>query len=179
VPVNGYGILFNKILDHQNIRLILKTPFSELQETWRKEFDYLVFTGSIDEYFDYCFGALPYRTLRFEKITGTEIQGNAVINYTDLSVPFTRIHEHKWFTPEKKFTKSLAFKEFSSATDSRSNPYYPVENRESLKLYGRYQKLVEKEKNLLLIGRLAQFKYFNMDQVIKSSMDTYKLFRKL
>ena len=179
VPVEGYGALFKKMLDHKNITLSLKTPFETIKDNWKRKFDTLVFTGSIDQYFDYCFGALPYRTIRFEKIVGKEIQGNAVINYTDMSVPFTRIHEHKWFTPERHFEKSVAFREFSAATDSRKAPYYPVENEKSMVLYRRYKTLAEKEKNLILIGRLAQFKYYNMDQVTKSSIDAYNQFKKL
>ncbi len=178
IPVDGYGTLFKKMLDHKNITLNLKTPFDAVKSTWKKKYDMLVYTGSIDEYFDYCFGALPYRTIKFERIVDREIQGNAVINYTDISVPFTRIHEHKWFTPERSFEKSVAFKEYSAATDSRKAPYYPVENENSLQLYQQYKKLAKREERLLLIGRLAQFKYFNMDQVTKSSMDAYNKFKK-
>ena len=178
IPIDGYGDLFEHILLHPNISVTLETNFKELKNNWKKEYDDLIFTGSIDDYFDYCFGALPYRTLRFEKIIGTEIQGNAVINYPDPDVPFTRIHEHKHFTPEKTFEKSIAFKEYSDATDSRNNPFYPIENEESRKLYNKYKVLAEKEPNILFLGRLAQFKYQNMDQVIKTSIDAYNQFRK-
>ena len=178
IPTDGYGILFQNMLDHKNIEIVLNTSFDLFRNSWKKDFDYLVFTGSIDDYYNYCYGSLPYRTIHFEKIVGKEIQGNAVINYADLSVPFTRIHEHKWFTPEKSFEKSVAFKEFSGSTDSRKDPYYPVENNASINLYQRYQKLAKKEERLLFIGRLAQFKYFNMDQVTKASIEAYQAFKK-
>lgn len=179
IPIDGYGNLFRNMLDHENIEVILGTTFKEFRNNWRKDFNYLVYTGSIDNYFDYCFGALPYRTIRFEKIVGEEILGNAVVNFTEMSVDYTRIHEHKWFTPERQFQKSVAFKEFSDHTDSRNKPFYPIENEESSLLYDQYKALAEKEKNLLFLGRLAQFKYYNMDQVTKVSMDAYENFQNL
>jgi UDP-galactopyranose mutase len=95
-------------------------------------------------------------------LRGTEIQGNAVINYTDMSVPYTRIHEHKWFTPERKFKTSIAFEEYSESTVSRKNPFYPIRNSASDKLYNNYLPLAAKEDDVLFIGRLAEFKYYDM-----------------
>ena len=178
IPVNGYGSLFENILDHRKISITLNTDFNELKETWRKDFDFLVFTGAIDDYFDHCIGVLPYRSLRFERIDGKEIQGNAVINYPDADVPYTRIHEHKYFTPGLNFDNSVAFKEFSLQAGKQNKPFYPIENESSLKLYNRYKEMAEKESEILFLGRLAQFKYYNMDQVIKSAIDTYNNFTK-
>ena len=136
----------------------------------------MVYSGSIDEYFDFEYGELPYRTVTFKKIRGKEIQGNAVINYTDNSVDFTRIHEHKWFTPEKSFERSIAFKEYASATTSKANPYYPIRNIENDKIFARYKTLSSKEKNVIFLGRLAEYKYYDMHQVIASSMNKFKKF---
>ena len=141
IPTNGYGSVFERILDHKNITITLNTSFTDVKNKWKNEYDYLIFTGSIDLYFDYCHGYLPYRTVWFEEIRDCEIQGNAVINYSDMSVPYTRIHEHKYFTPEKEFKKSVAFKEFSKKTDSQNNPYYAIENYESKLLIEKYNKL--------------------------------------
>ncbi len=173
IPICGYYRLFKNILDHNNISILLNTEFKELEKYWKKKYDYLIYTGSIDEYFNNKLGKLPYRSVKFEKIIGTEIQGNAVINYTDMSVPFTRIHEHKYFTPNKKFKNSIGFKEFSLPFDGNNNQSYPIENREGIELFKQYYNMMKNEKNTVLIGRLAEFKYYNMDQVIKSSMNKF------
>jgi len=177
IPVNGYGSLFENMLDHKNITTTLNTNFGDLKNNWQKDYNYLVYTGAVDDYFEYQFGTLPYRSLKFERIVSEEIQGNAVINYPDANVPFTRIHEHKYFTPEKEFHKSVGFKENSFQTDNTSRPFYPIENESSLKLYSKYKKMAEKEPNILFIGRLAQFKYFNMDQTTKSAIDAFQKFK--
>jgi UDP-galactopyranose mutase len=174
IPVDGYGKMFEKILDHEKIKISLNTSFDEYKYSWQENYDYIVFTGSVDEFFDYQYGYLPYRTVRFEEIRGAEIQGNAVINYTDMSEKFTRIHEHKYFTPDKTFKESVAFKEYSEASDSKNRPYYPVETPESISMIEKYRELAKKESNVIFIGRLAEFKYYNMDQVIKSSMELYQ-----
>lgn len=173
IPIDGYGNLFKSMLDHINIDISLNTSFSNIKKKWISEYDYLIYTGSIDEFYEYQYGHLPYRTVIFEEIRNDEIQGNAVINYTDMSEKFTRIHEHKYFTPDKKFSKSVAFKEYSEASDSRNNPFYPVENKESMLMMEKYNKLAQKEEKVIFVGRLAEFKYYNMDQVIKSSIDVY------
>ena len=135
IPVDGYTKLFERMLNLEGIKLMLNTDFSEYIRNWRDYYKKLVYTGSIDEYFGYMFGYLPYRTVTFKEIRDKEILGVSNINFTDMTVPFTRIHEHKWFTPEKKFDKSIGFEEYSHATDSRKEPYYPVRNRESEKMY--------------------------------------------
>ena len=109
-----------------------------MRSEWRKKYDYLIFTGSIDEYYDYRHGNLPYRTVTFEEIRDEEIQGSAVINYTDASVPFTRIHEHKYFTPDIEYKNSVAYKEFSAATTSEKNPFYPINDESGKAIYDQY-----------------------------------------
>lgn len=174
IPEKGYGKLFEAIIGHENIKISLSCDYNDLRHSWRKKYDFLVFTGSIDEYFNYKYGELPYRTVAFEKIRAPEIQGNAVINYCDSSVKYTRIHEHKYFMPEKQYSNSIAFKEYSDETNSKYNPFYPVENQKSSEMMLNYSKLAQCEKNVLFLGRLGSFKYLNMDQVIANSMEAYR-----
>ncbi len=176
IPKDGYTVIFNRLLDSKNIKVMLGHDFNEYCYNWRENFDFLVYSGSIDEYFDFECGELPYRTVTFKEIRGREIQGNAVINYTDDSVDFTRIHEHKWFTPEKSFERSVAFKEYASSTTSKYNPYYPIRNKENDKIFSEYKSLSLKEKNVIFLGRLAEYKYYDMHQVIASSMHKFKKF---
>lgn len=170
IPIDGYTKIFERILDHENIEVELNVDFNDIRDGWEKEHSTLIYTGSIDRYFDFQFGKLPYRTLEFKEIRGEEIQGNAIINYTDLSVPYTRITEHKWFTPEKKFESSVAHIEYSKQADSENNPFYPIRNQESDALYNKYNELADKEKKVIFLGRLAEFKYYDMHQVIASSI---------
>lgn len=179
IPLEGYTKIFERMLDHPNIKVLLETSFDEYKTNWRQNYKKLIFTGSIDEYFDFCYGYLPYRTVIFKELRGTEIQGNAVINYTDLTVPYTRIHEHKWFTPEKKFDKSIAFEEYSQSTTSDSDPYYPFRNEKSTILYQKYADLSKIENDVIFIGRLAEFRYYDMHQVIASAMSKVKQMEKV
>ena len=174
IPVDGYTSIFKRMLDHKNIKVSLNTGFNEFRDNWRNKFRHLVFSGSIDEFFNYSFGYLPYRTVRFKEIRGKEIQGNAVINYTDMKFSFTRIHEHKWFTPERKFEDSVAFEEYSDFTDSRNEPYYPIRDFESDALYNKYEVLAKEEKDIIFLGRLAEFRYYDMHQVIGSAISKFK-----
>ena len=176
IPVEGYGVLFNRILEHPNITVSLRTSFNEIRSKWQKKYDFLIFTGSIDEYYDYQRGYLPYRTVTFEEVRDTEIQGSAVINYTDTSVPFTRIHEHKYFTPDIEFKNSIAYKEFSVATTSEREPFYPINDKSGKAIYNQYKEMAAQEKDAIFIGRLAEYRYYNMDQVIDSSMKCFDTF---
>jgi UDP-galactopyranose mutase len=178
IPAEGYGELFDRMLQHQNIKVFLKTSFDSIKAEWRKKYGCLVFTGSIDEYYDYRYGYLPYRTVNFEEIRDDEIQGSSVINYTDNSVPFTRIHEHKYFTPDKDFSKSVGFKEFAAETTSKENPFYPINDLPSKAIFSQYKKAAEQERDVIFIGRLAEYRYFNMDQAIDSSMRSFEKFMK-
>ncbi len=177
IPKDGYTTIFINMLKHANISLELNSDFKAYKSNWRNNYKFLVYTGSIDEYFDYLFGFLPYRTVKFEEIRDKEIIGTAVLNFTDLAYPYTRIHEHKWFTPQKKFNSSIAFKEYSNLTDSRFEPYYPIRNPENDKLYEKYSKLILEEKDVIFIGRLAEYRYYDMHQVIGSALSKFKNFR--
>lgn len=174
IPEDGYTKVFERMLDHPNIRVILGVEYADLKDSWRQTYDTMVFTGTIDYYFDHVYGKLPYRTIRFEEIRGKEIQGNAVINYTDMSQPYTRIIEHKYFAPEKKYEQSVGFVEFSEAADSSRDPYYPVRNEESDKIFAQYDRLAAEEKDVLFLGRLAEFKYYDMHQVIGAALAAFR-----
>jgi UDP-galactopyranose mutase len=178
IPADGYTKIFERMLDHPSIKVFTDTNFSGYKPTWRQNYKWLVYTGSIDEYFGYCYGYLPYRGVFFKELRGNEIQGNAVINFTDMSVPYTRIHEHKWFTPEIKFKSSVAFEEYSESSDSRKSPFYPVRNKESEELYKKYFQLTADENGVLFLGRLAEFQYYDMHQVIGSAIVKSKEFLK-
>jgi len=173
IPSEGYTAIFKRLLDHPNIKIELKSDFEEYRNVWRNKFKKLVFTGSIDAFYNYEFGYLPYRTVYFEEIRDKEIIGTAQLNYTDLSTKYTRICEHKWFTPFSKYNSSIAFKEYSDFADSRSNPYYPIRDLNAEKIYQKYKNLAYEDKDVIFIGRLAEFKYYDMHQVIGSSLKKY------
>ncbi len=174
IPIEGYTKLVERMISSDNIHLSLGEDFDMYKDAWRLNFKHLVFTGSLDNYFDYNAGYLPYRTLRFEELRGKNIIGNAVMNYTDMSEEFTRIHEHKWFTPEKKFENSIGFKEYASNTDSRHNPIYPIRNVHSDEMYQKYRSQAKEEEDVTFVGRLAEFRYYDMHQVIGASMAKFK-----
>jgi UDP-galactopyranose mutase len=174
IPTEGYTKIFERMLDHPHIKIMLENDYSEHRENWRKSYKNLIFTGSLDEYFQHQYGPLPYRTVTFKEMRGIEIQGNAVINYTDLSVKHTRIHEHKWFQPELKVHSSIAFEEYSDFATSDAEPYYPVRNPLSDKLYDKYLDLCKLEEGVWFLGRLAEFRYYDMHQVIGSASAKFK-----
>lgn len=176
IPEDGYGNLFKRMLDHENIKIQLEADFSFYRSNWRNKFSLLVYTGSVDEYFNYLFGKLPYRTVWFKEIRDKEIQGCSVLNYTDNVKPFTRIHEHKWYTPDRTFENSIAFEEYSELTDSTGDPYYPIRNPTNDNLFFRYESIAKTEKDVIFIGRLAEYKYYDMHQVIGSSMAKFRDF---
>ena len=134
--------------------------------------DKIIFTGQIDEYFDYCLGALEYRSVRFE----TEVpdcanyQGNAVVNYTEREVPYTRVIEHKHFEFGQQ-EKTVISREYSSEWSVGMEPYYPVNDEKNNNLFKGYKELAEKEKNVIFGGRLGDYKYYDMDKVIGAALD--------
>ena len=174
-PIGGYTQMVEKLLD--NIDVMLETDFF----TYRKEhpdmFKKVVYTGMIDEYFDYCYGHLEYRTVRFEteRLEEENHQGNAVVNYTERKVPYTRVIEHKHFAPEeerehpKDFT--IISREYSTEWKPGIEPYYPVNDEKNSALYEQYAELAKKEKDVIFGGRLGQYKYYDMDKVIRAALD--------
>ncbi len=175
IPKNGYTEIFKNMLNHKNIRIELETNFSIYKS---QKFDYIIYTGPIDEYFDYRFGKLDYRTVSWiNEYADGDYQGTSIINYADMDYPWTRIIEHKYFTPEKKFNMTIISKEYSKEDDG-SAPCYPIRDEKNIEIYNKYEELAKKEKNVIFIGRLAQYRYYDMDQVIAMSMKKYKEFIK-
>lgn len=174
IPIGGYTQIVEKMLEGIPVRLGIsyKEFCMQKDEKDRDTFDRIFYTGMIDEYFDYCLGELQYRSLRFEQelLEGCDnYQGNAVVNYTEMEVPYTRIIEHKHFEfgdgPDTIITR-----EYPSSWKKGDEPYYPVNNEENDVLFARYQKLAAKEDRVIFGGRLGQYKYYDMDKVIAATL---------
>ena len=138
----------------------------------------IIYTGCIDEYYDYCFGELEYRKVEFknEIIDTPNYQGNAVINYTEYEVPYTRIIEHKHFEFDTTSPKTVISKEYSSTWKKGDEPYYPLNNDKNNELYKKYKDLADKEKNIYFGGRLGLYKYYDMDDTIEAALEFIKRF---
>ena len=169
MPLHGYTRMFENMLDHPNIKIMLNTDFEEISA--EVVYDRLIFTGPIDEYFDYCFGELPYRSLRFEHKTLNQpnFQPVAVVNYPDESVPYTRITEYKHLTGQQHDKTSLTY-EYPAAV---GDPYYPVPRPQNAELFRKYQKLADQSHGVHFVGRLATYRYYNMDQVVGQALALY------
>lgn len=169
IPEDGYTALIERILDHPNIEVKLNTPWDPAM--W-DEFDEVFFTGPIDEFYGYRHGRLGYRTVFWEKRTVTgDHQGNPVINYPGMEVPFTRIHEHKHFTPWETHEKSIVFTEFSKETEAGDIPYYPKRLEADKLLLAKYIDDARQDDGLYFLGRLATYRYMDMDDVIGEALD--------
>lgn len=170
IPKGGYNKLIEALLE--GVETKVEMNFFDYSDDWKKIADKLVFTGKIDEFFNYQLGKLEYRTVRFEEetINSANYQGNAVINYTDAKVPYTRIIEHKHFElfgqDINKCPKTIISKEFSTEWQPGMEPYYPVNDERNNSLYQRYKKLADKEANVIFGGRLAEYKYYDMAPIV-------------
>lgn len=170
IPKGGYNKLIEALLEGVETKVDMN--FFDYSDDWKKIADKLVFTGKIDEFFNYQLGKLEYRTVRFEEeiINSANYQGNAVINYTDAKVPYTRIIEHKHFElfgqDINKCPKTIISKEFSTEWQPGMEPYYPVNDERNNSLYQRYKKLADKETNVIFGGRLAEYKYYDMAPIV-------------
>lgn len=179
IPIGGYNRLIEGLLDGVETRT--GVDFSTLKGTWHEIADKLVYTGAIDEYFDYCYGKLEYRTVRFETETldTANYQGNAVVNYTEREVPYTRIIEHKHFEmfgqEVDKCPKTVISKEYSTEWMPGMEPYYPVNDSRNSDLYQKYKHLADQETNVIFGGRLAEYKYYDMAPTIESVLKHFKL----
>ena len=170
IPIGGYNKLIEGLL--KGIETQTSTDYFEDREKWNSITEKIVFTGKIDEFYDYRFGKLEYRTVRFEteKLNIQNYQGNAVVNYTSHDEPYTRVIEHKHFEPENPHFKdpvTFISKEFSSEWKEGMEPFYPVNDEKNGSVYKRYKELAENEKNVFFGGRLAEYKYYDMDDVIE------------
>ncbi|MDR2406519.1 MAG: UDP-galactopyranose mutase [Bacteroidales bacterium] len=167
IPIGGYNRLIDGLL--QGIETVCNTDFFENREYFENIADKIIFTGKIDEIYNYRFGNLEYRTVEFE----TEIldcenyQGNAGVNYTEREVPYTRIIEHKHFEFGKQ-PRTVISKEYSSEWKEGSEPFYPVNDEKNNRLYHQYKELAEKETRIIFGGRLAEYKYYDMDEIIEN-----------
>jgi UDP-galactopyranose mutase len=169
IPTQGYTKIFQNLLDECNLELGI--DFFLKRDYYSNIAKKIVYTGKVDEYYNYAFGELDYRTLRFEQQESIgDIQGNAIINYTDLNIPWTRITEHKHFLVGKKFDKTIFTKEFPEIYQKDSTPYYPINDDSNTKKYRKYEQFAKNEPNVIFGGRLAEFKYYDMHQVIASAL---------
>ena len=171
IPIGGYTQIVEKMLDHENIDVETNVDFFSNKEQYLKDFPKIVFTGMIDEFFDYKLGELEYRSLRFENETldMENYQGNAVVNYTDAETPYTRIIEHKHFEFGNQ-AKTIITKEHSKTWEKGDEPYYPVNNDRNNHLYKSYKKLADKQGNVIFGGRLGHYRYYDMHQVIGAAL---------
>lgn len=169
IPKNGYTSIIEKMLE--GIEVKLNTNFFDNRDFWEKISTKIIFTGMIDEYYDYCFGDLEYRSLKFqiESLNTENYQGNAVVNYTDKEVPYTRIIEHKYFDfIDSK--KTVISKEYPIKYRRGKEPYYPVNDEKNNNLYNQYSNLAKKQENVIFGGRLGLYKYYDMDQIILEAL---------
>lgn len=175
IPIGGYTQMVEKLLE--DIDVMTDTDFFEYRKGHADQFKKVVYTGMIDEYFDYQFGHLQYRTVRFdtERIEEENYQGNAVVNYTQRDVPYTRVIEHKHFAPEEERKNpkdyTIISREYSEEWGPGSEPYYPVNDEKNGALYEKYRELAEKEENVIFGGRLGLYRYYDMDKVIRAALD--------
>ena len=180
IPIGGYTKMVEKMLDHPNITVKLNTDFFDKKDEYIKNYDKIVYTGMIDKFFDYKLGELEYRSLRFEteeKNVGN-YQGNAVINYTDAETPHTRVIEHKHFEFGKgDKDKTIITREYPDDWHRGDEPYYPVNNDRNNELYAKYAELAKKQDKVIFGGRLGQYKYYNMDQVIEEALGVAKFMK--
>lgn len=173
IPIGGYTAIIEKMLE--GCEVLTGVDFFEFREGHPDIAEKIIFTGMIDEYFDYQLGALEYRSVRFE----TEVldcenhQGNAVVNYTAREVPYTRVIEHKHFEFGKQ-PKTVISREYSSEWKVGMEPYYPVNDEKNNALFEQYKELAAKEENVIFGGRLGNYKYYDMDKVIEAALDAVK-----
>ena len=178
IPEGGYNRLIDRLLEGSEVRL--GVDFAEFKDSWRELADKLVYTGAIDEYFDFRLGRLDWRTVRFESETldTPNYQGNAVVNYTDADTPWTRIIEHKHFEafgPAVYYNpRTVISREYSTEFKPGMEPYYPVNNERNNRLAEAYRALAAQEKDVVFGGRLAEYKYYDMAPVIAKAFEAWK-----
>ena len=179
IPIGGYTKLIENMLD--GIEVQLNVDYLKNKSELDKLAEKIIYTGPIDAYFNYKLGTLEYRSVRFETeiLDKPNFQGNAAVNYTDRETPWTRIIEHKWFEFGKDengndLPKTVISREYSSEWKPGDEPYYPVNDEKNSTLYAEYKKLAEQENNVIFGGRLGEYKYYDMDQVIAAALELSK-----
>ena len=178
IPIGGYNVLIERLLEGVETRL--NCDFYANREELSAMADKIVFTGAIDEFYHYQFGKLEYRTVNFETevLDMPNYQGNAVVNYTEKEVPYTRVIEHKHFemfgADIEACPKTVISKEYSSEWTEGSEPYYPVNDEKNNSLYLKYKELADKETNVIFGGRLAEYKYYDMHHIVEKALELFK-----
>lgn len=174
MPQNGYTAMVERILDHPNITVHLNTRFTRGQAA---DYDHVFYSGPLDGWYDYDMGRLGYRTLDFERFTHQgDYQGCAVMNYGEVSVPWTRITEHKHFSPWENHDSSVLYREFSRLCGPDDIPYYPIRLMEEQELLRQYVARAEAETGVTFVGRLATYRYLDMDVTIREALNAARLF---
>ena len=170
IPIGGYNKIIEKMLN--GIEVKLNTDFFKDREYFESIVEKVVFTGMIDEFYDYKFGSLDYRSLRFETevLDEENFQGNAVVNYTEYEVPYTRIIEHKHFEYGTQ-EKTVVTKEYSANWKKGDEPYYPINDKKNNEVYSKYKELADKETDIIFGGRLAEYKYYDMHNVVERALN--------
>lgn len=180
IPIGGYNALIEGLLE--GIETMLNVDYIKDKVEFDALADKVVFTGAIDEYYDFKFGALEYRTVEFENqiLDISNYQGNAVINYTEADIPYTRIIEHKHFemfgADVENCPKTVISKEYSSEWKLGSEPYYPINDEKNNQLYLKYKELADKENNMIFGGRLAEYKYYDMHHIVEKALEQARKF---
>ena len=179
IPIGGYTKMISKMLIGAEIKLCV--DYLVDKEKWNAMAEHVVYTGAIDAYFNYCYGELQYRSVKFENevLDIDNYQGNAVVNYTDGETRYTRIIEHKWFEFGKNedgidLPKTVISREYSSEWHRGEEPYYPINDKKNNYLYNQYKTLADKENNVIFGGRLGEYKYYDMDVVISIALEKAK-----
>lgn len=173
IPIDGYTQIIEKMLNNKLINVQTSVDFFDHKETYLKEYDTVIFTGMIDQFFNYELGELEYRSLRFEteRLNVDNFQGNAVVNYTDAETPFTRIIEHKHFEFGKSDKNTtIITREYPQNWKRGDEPYYPVNNAANDALYKKYKEKANSLSKVIFGGRLGQYRYYNMDQTIMAAL---------
>lgn len=177
IPVDGYGKMLSKMLSSPKIKLLLNTSYKDIAPQISRQ-DIILYTGAIDEFFDYKFGTLEWRTVDFkvERFDYPDYQGTSVMNYAGEKVPFTRIHEFKHYHPERQDTgKTIIFKEYSRFASPGDEPYYPVFTEKNQQLHKKYIEFAKKETpNVVFGGRLGLYRYLDMDDTIAEALACYE-----
>ncbi len=172
IPKDGYTAMIQNILDHPNIEVRLSNPMDPSEVA---NYDHTFWSGPIDAFFHHKWGRLTYRTVFFKReVHSGDYQGNPVINYPDIEVPYTRIHEHKHFAPWEKHENTIVFYEFSKDTEPDETPFYPIRTKNDLRILEKYQS--EAPSNVSFVGRLGTYRYIDMDQTIHEALEYSKKF---
>lgn len=174
MPADGYTTLVEKIFEVPGITVHLSTPFDPASKA---DYEHVFYSGPIDAWFKHSEGRLPYRTLDFEVFRGkSDYQGNAVINYCDNAVPYTRITEHKHFSPWERHEGTVMYKEYSRLCEAKDTPYYPIRLARDKEQLERYVKIARDETNVTFVGRLGTYRYLDMDVTINEALVTADAF---